>query len=560
MLTYFQKLLHLPRDINPLWLLPAILLAIILVAPILTIFNIAFYPEENIWPHLYATVLGGYISDTLVLIIGVGAACLFIGVSTAWLVTMYNFPGRKLASSLLLLPLAMPSYIIAYTYVEIFDYSNIIQTSIRDIGGFNSARDYWFFEIRSMGGAIFVLSIVLYPYVYLTSRAAFLQQSICMLEASRMLGHTNNSTFFKIALPMARPAIFVGLILALMETLNDVGAVEFFGVDTLTVGIYTTWLGRGNLGGGAQIALILLGFIFILIVIEKWARRGAAYNHTSRQMRPIKRVNLNKKSAFWAMIFCYSPIILGFLFPVIQLISDSLEFVDTTDYSAFIGYAKNSLMLSGITAFFAIIIALFLSYSERVFNVKFIGWVAKLASVGYAIPGVILGLGVFILLISFDDFISPALEYFGYENASKQMFLSGSIFAIVFAYLIRFLAVSYGAIESGFGKIPLNYDHAGKSLGHSKLSILRKVHLPLIRPALATALILTFIDSMKELPATLILRPFNFNTLATHVYEIASLEIFEEAAIAALSIVVIGLIPVYLLSRMMKLPEWRDGH
>lgn len=558
--TSIRNFLHIPRDTNPVWLLPALIMAFCLVAPIATIFHIAFYPEENIWPHLYNTVLGGYISDTLILIFGVGSIVLFLGVSTAWLVTMYNFPGRKLASSLLLLPLAMPSYIIAYCYVEIFDYSNVIQSTVRAVGGFENAKDYWFFEIRSMGGAIFVLSIVLYPYVYLTSRAAFLQQSICMLEASRMLGHSNRSTFYKIALPLARPGIFIGLTLALMECLNDVGAVEFFGVNTLTVGIYSTWLERGNLGGGAQIALILLVFIFALVILEKWARSGAKYNHTTRQMRPIQRDDLPKKRAIIISIFCFTPIVLGFWVPVIQLVADSIEFLDSTDYSAFIGYAYNSLMLSSITAFFAVIIALLLAYSERIFDLKLVGWIAKLASVGYAIPGVILGLGTFVALISFDEFISPFLEWLGFTNASSEMILSGSIFAIIFAYLVRFLAVSYGAIESGFGKIPQNYDQAAKTLGHSKFNILQKIHLPLIRPALATALILTFIDSMKELPATLILRPFNFQTLATHVYEIASLEVFEEAAIAALSIVIIGLIPVYLLNRLMAVPVWRNGN
>lgn len=559
MIAAIKKTLHLPRDINPFWLLPALLMAFCLIAPIFTIFNIAFHPEENIWPHLYNTVLGGYISDTLILILGVGSISLTIGVSTAWLVTMYDFWGRKTASRLLLLPLAMPTYIVAYCYVEIFDYSNVIQSTIRDIGGFTSARDYWFFEIRSMGGAIFVLSIVLYPYVYLTSRAAFLQQNTNMLEASRLLGHSARATFFKIALPMARPAIFVGLTLALMECLNDVGAVEFFGVNTLTVGIYATWLGRGNLGGGAQIALILLGFIFVLIVVEKWARRGASYSHTTRQIRPITPHKLYGKASFAAAFVCFAPLVLGFAFPLVQLLADSVQYIDQTDYSAFIGYARNSLMLAGSAAILAVIIGLFLSYSERLFDIKLVGWIAKLASVGYAIPGVILGLGIFISLISFDSMISPMLEFIGFENASKQMWLSGSIFAIIFAYLVRFLAVSYGAIETGFGKIPINYDHAAKSLGHHKIGILRKIHLPLIRPALATALILTFIDAMKELPATLILRPFNFDTLATHVYEIASLEIFEEAAISALFIVLIGLIPVHILNHMMKVPEWRDG-
>lgn len=557
--TKAQKILQLPRDINPLWLLPAFLMAFCLVAPIATIFNIAFHPEENIWPHLYNTVLGGYIYDTLVLTIGVGAISLSIGVSTAWLVTMHEFPGRKLASRLLLLPLAMPTYIIAYCYVEIFDYSNVIQSTLRNVGGFATAHDYWFFEIRSMGGAIFVLSIVLYPYVYLTSRAAFLQQDTSMLEAARMLGHSAKSSFFKIALPLARPAIFIGLTLTLMECLNDVGAVEFFGVNTLTVGIYATWLGRGNLGGGAQIALILLAFIFILIIAEKWARRGASYSHTTRRIQPITPQKLNGKTAILASIACFMPIILGFVVPLMQLVADSVEYIDVTDYSAFIGYAKNSLMLSGSAAILAVIIGLLLSYSERIFNIKLVGWIAKLASVGYAIPGVILGLGIFISLISFDNFLGPILEFIGFAGASSKMLLSGSIFAIIFAYLVRFLAVSYGAIETGFGKIPMHYDHAAKSLGHHKMSILRKIHLPLIRPALATALILTFIDAMKELPATLILRPFNFDTLATHVYEIASLEIFEEAAISALFIVIIGLIPVHMLNRMMKLPAWRDG-
>lgn len=559
MLAPLRKLLNLPRDINPLWLLPALFMVFCLVAPIVTIFNIALYPEENIWPHLYNTVLGGYISDTLILILGVGSISLTIGVSTAWLVTMYSFPGHKIASRLLLVPLAMPTYIVAYCYVEIFDYSNFIQSTIRNIGGFSSARDYWFFEIRSMGGAIFVLSMVLYPYIFLTSRAAFLQQNTSMLEASRMLGHSAKATFYKIALPMARPAIFVGLTLTLMECLNDVGAVEFFGVNTLTVGIYATWLGRGNLGGGAQIALILLGFIFLLIIAEKWARRHASYSHTTKRIRAIIPEPLTGKSAWLAIVICYTPIILGFVFPLLQLLADGIKYIDTTDYVAFIGYAKNSLMLSGSAAILAVIIGLLLSYSERIFNIPLVGWIAKLASVGYAIPGVILGLGIFISLISFDQGLGSVLGLIGFEGMSQQTFLSGSIFAIIFAYLVRFLAVSYGAIETGFGKIPANYDHAAQSLGHHKFSILRKIHMPLIRPALATALILTFIDAMKELPATLILRPFNFDTLATHVYEIASLEIFEEAAISALFIVFIGLIPVHILNHLLKIPRWRDG-
>jgi len=538
------------------WNAGAFVVSLLVGAPVLAIGLLALFPEENIWPHLMRTVLPGYVTTTVLLMVGVGVTTFVIGTATAWLVTMHGFPGRKVLQWALLIPLAMPTYIIAYTYVDVFEYSGLVQTLLRDIFGWSSARDYWFPDIRSLGGAIFVMSFVLYPYVYLTARASFMKQSICMIEVSRTLGCTPWRMFLNVALPLARPAIAVGVSLAMMECLNDIGAVEFFGVDTLTVGIYSTWLGRGNLGGAAQIAGVMLIIVFALIWLERAARRDQRYHHMSTHERQLSRTRLRGLAGWGATLACVLPIGLGFVVPAIVLVDFAVTYYDVSANAKFVGYARNSLLLAAIASLAAIAIALFIAYAHRLSRSWLVKAAVRFASIGYAVPGAVLGIGILVPLAWVDNSVDAlARQTFG---ISTGLILTGTIFSIVFAYVVRFMAISFGSIEAGLGRITPSLEGASRTLGRTAGGTLRDVHLPLIRPATATAGLLVFVDCMKELPATLILRPFNFDTLATHVYTYASLELIEEAAFSALTIVAVGIIPVILLNRTIREPKRRS--
>ncbi|VAW15049.1 Ferric iron ABC transporter, permease protein [hydrothermal vent metagenome] len=525
----------------------AVAVAAMIALPIVAVIVLAAFPDENIWPHLFATVLPGYVTTTGGLMAGVGLITLFVGTGTAWLVTMYTFPGRGAFEWLLLVPLAMPTYIIAYTYVDVFDYSGLVQSSLRQAFGWQSARDYWFPEIRSLGGAIFVMSFVLYPYVYLTARAAFEQQSFSMIEAARTLGHSLWSSFVRVALPMARPAIAIGVILALMETLNDIGAVQYFGVNTLTVGVYTTWLQKNNLGGAAQIATIMLAFVFLLIWIERWARQGRRFHQTVARHRFPVRHPLTGKRALAAAAVCALPIVIGFVVPGAVLAEAAITYFDADSLRGFTSNVFNSLTLATLAASLTLLFGIFLSYASRLSRTRPVRGAALAASVGYAVPGTVLAIGILVPLAGIDNFIDGvARANFGF---STGLLLSGTIFAITYAYVVRFMAISYGAIDAGFGQASPNLHLAARVLGRTPYRTLREVHLPLLKPAIATAALLVFVDAMKELPATLLLRPFNFDTLATHVYTYASLEAVEEASLSALAIVGVGILPVMLLNR-----------
>jgi iron(III) transport system permease protein len=541
------------NDGERVWGIGAVLLTALVALPVATIGALALFPTENIWPHLVRSVLPGYVWRTALLMTGVGVITFVIGTGTAWLVTMYRFPGRKWLQWALLIPLATPTYIIAYTYVDVFDYSGIVQTGLRDTFGWNSVRDYWFPEIRSLGGAIFVMSFVLYPYVFLTSRASFLKQSVCHLEVSRTLGRTAAGTFYSVALPLARPGIVVGVTLAMMECLNDIGAVEYFGVNTLTVGIYATWLGRGNLGGAAQIASVMLIFVFLLIWLERMARSRQRFHHMSLRERRPTRQKLRGWRGWVSTACCVAPIFFGFVIPGAVLLEFATSHFEEAASADYLRFTRNSLLLSAIAATAAIMIGLFLAYAHRIARSNLVQIAIRFASVGYAVPGAVLGIGILVPLAAFDN----ALDGMARELAgiSTGLLLTGTIFSIVYAYVVRFLAISYGAIESGLGRVTPNLAAAARTLGRTPTGALREVHLPLIRPALATAGLLVFVDCMKELPATLILRPFNFDTLATHVYTYASLDLLEESALSALTIVLSGLIPVILLNRTLKEPK-----
>ena len=541
------KAWHEQRPHGIAWLAAITAVVFLMALPIATTVWLAFSPKENIWPHLLATVLPNSLMQTFALMLGAGILTLVTGAGTAWLVTMYRFPGRALADRLLVIPLAMPTYIVAYCYVELLDFSGPVQSGLRALFGWQSARNYWFPEIRSLYGAIFVMSSVLYPYVYLSARASFVQQSVCALEVARTLGRTPLATLWSVALPLARPALAAGLALVLMECLNDLGAVQYLGVQTLSQSIYATWLQRSNLGGAAQIATVMLLLIFVLLTMERWARGGAKVHHTTGRYRSIPFQDLTGWRGLVAGAFAMLPFVVGFLLPFLQLARNAVVYADAGLERGFFSAAKNSLVLAAISAGVAVLLALIIGYAKRIDPNQFTRLAARVSGLGYAIPGTVLALGLLIPLATFDNMIDAFFR--STIGISTGLLISGSMLALVLAYAVRFLAVALGSIESGLERISPNLDAAARALGETSFSALRRVHLPLLLPALGAAGLLVFVDSMKELPATLLLRPFNFETLATHVYSFAALEQFEEAALGALAIVVSGLVPVLLLHK-----------
>lgn len=546
------------RKASPSWtFLVAAVLAVMSI-PIVTIVILALSPQpgalsdmtqirENIWPHLFANVLPIALFDTFFLIFGAGLLTLLVGTTAAWLVTMYRFPGREIVDRLLIIPLAMPTYIVAYCYVEIFDYAGPLQSMVRAITGASNAREYWFPDIRSLGGAVFVMSSVLYPYVYLTARATFMQQSICALEVARTLGRTPLGTLWSVALPLARPALAAGVALVVMECLNDIGAVKYLGVQTLTASVYDTWRERNHLQGAAQLAGVMLGLIALMLVLERLARGGAQIHQTTGRYRPIPFQDISGWSGYLACALCALPFVVGFLVPFLVLLPPAIAYGTDAMDGGFVKAAWNSIFLATIAMCVTVLIAVILSYARRVAGNGFVRPAVGLAGLGYALPGTILAIGLLYPLASFDNWV----DEFGRSTfgISTGLLLSGSMFALCLAYVIRYLAVALGPTEAGLERISPNLDAASRALGETALSSLVRIHLPLIMPAVGAAGLLVFVDTMKELPATLLLRPFNFATLATEVYDFSSREQFEEAALGALSIVLVGLLPVLLLHR-----------
>jgi iron(III) transport system permease protein len=534
-----------------IWQVGSFLFAALAALPVLAIIWLALFPEENIWPHLISTSLPGYLKSTLILMLGVGVSVFLTGVSTAWLVTHYEFPLRREFEWLLLLPLAIPAYVIAYMYTDLLEFAGPVQQLLRSIFGWELARDYWFPNIRSMGGGILLMGLVLYPYVYMLARAAFLEQSPNQLEASRLLGNSQFKSFLKVSLPIARPAIVVGVALALMETLNDFGTIDFFAIQTLTAGLYDVWLGMGNLGGAAQIATTMLTFVVLLLSLEYFGRRRQRFYQSGQRFKAKARMRLSGHHAWWLTLFCAVPVIAGFVIPVGLLISLAIDYFDVSWTPEFRLYAFNSLLLSCSAALIAILIALLISYTRRLNrHSRTMLVVSRIASLGYAVPGAVLAVGVIVPFAAWDNWVdSLARQWFGF---STGLLLSGTIFAVVFAYVVRFLAVSIGSIESSLSKVSQSMDMAARTLGYPAHKVLTKFHLPLIKGGILTAGMVVFVDSMKELPATLILRPFNFETLATYVYQFASDEMIGESALGALFIVLAGLIPVIFLSRTIS--------
>lgn len=499
--------------------------------------------------HLWDYVIGEYLWHTVIMMVGVGCLVTLLGVSTAWLTTACEFKGVRWLRWALLLPLAMPAYITAYTYSGMLSFEGSVQGTLRNIFDWGYG-DYYFPEVRSITGAILVLSFVLFPYVYLITRAAFLEQSRAAIEASRVLGLSPWKSFWRVALPMARPAIATGVTLALMETLADYGTVHFYGVTTFTTGIFRTWYGMGDPLGALQLASILLSAIIVLMLLERVSRRQSLYHNGNKSSQPARPFKLGKVKSVVAFTACFIPIAIGFIFPALQLISWSYDQLDTWFSPEFHTLVKNSIALALLASALTVMVALWFCYGKRRMNSVWVRLSVNLASMGYAVPGVIVAVGVIVPFAWFDkQIIAFSDSIFG---LNPGLILSGTIIAVLFAYLVRFLSVSIQTVESGLAQISPAMDESGRILGLSSGQILSRIHFPLLKTSLLTASILVFVDVLKELPATLILRPFNFNTLAVRAYEMAGDERLAQAGPAALMIVIAGLIPVILLSRAIQ--------
>jgi iron(III) transport system permease protein len=536
-------------------LLAIIVLCLLLSVPVLTVFASINNSSDGVWQHLVDTVLWSYIGQSLQLMLGVGVLVLLLGVAPAWLVTMTRFPGSRWLEWALVLPLAMPAYIIAYTYTGMLDVTGPVQGFIRDTFDLRFG-DYWFPQIRSIGGAITMLSLVLYPYVYLLSRMAFLEQSVCVLEVSRTLGASPWHAFSRVAVPLARPAIIAGLALVLMETLADYGTVQYFGISSFTTGIFRTWFGMGSATAAAQLSAVLMIFILVLVIAEQWSRNSARYHHTTTRYSRLPQIELKGRHKIAAIVFCMAPVVFGFLVPFLQLSWWAWDTRHLVDFEVFGTLVFNSLRLAFSAALIALVLGLGISYAKRLQPGLPMRTSVRILGLGYAVPGTVIAVGVLIPFAWLDNtFDGWMREQFGIATG---LLLSGTLIAVIFAYIVRFLPVAMNTVDAGLGKIRPSMDDAGRSMGLGPWKILRRIHIPMLRGSLLTAALLVFVDVLKELPATLILRPFNFNTLAIRTYELANQERLTEAAASALMIVLAGIIPVIIIS--LSISSSRPGH
>ncbi|MGI2034468.1 ABC transporter permease [Rhizobium panacihumi] len=532
-----------------IWLMLAVFAALVVTLPVLGLALEALKGSSGLWAHLFSTILPVAMVDTVILLAGVGIVTAVIGTTTAWLVTAYDFPGRRMLEWALLLPLAVPTYIIAYAYLDILHPIGSVQGAIRWVLGYESPRQFRLPDIRSMTGCIFLLGFVLYPYVYIPTRAMFLTQSGNLVDAARTLGVSRRAVFWRVALPLARPAVAIGVALALMETLNDVGAAEFLGVRTMTVSIYTTWITRTDLPGASQIALALLLIVVALVGIERWARRKQRYATDARRSRGFTPQKVSPLKGMIFLVVGLLPIILGFVAPAIYLVTEAWKRYRFAGLSPrILDEAVNTIVIATVATIITILLGLVVAYAARIRPGKKSAALLRLSSMGYAAPGTVVAIGVLIVLAGLDRLIDrAALDWFG---VSTGLLFMGSGAAVVYALVVRFLAISAGGIEAGLSRIPHSLDHASRTLGQSVSGTFRHVHLPLSKTAISAAALLVFVDCVKELPATLLLRPLNVETFATHLYGEAARGTYEEAAIAALAIVAIAILPVVLLSRV----------
>ena len=521
---------------------PALLLAL----PVLVIFASVLQSQTEVWLHLRQTVLADYVINSLLLAAGTGFGALLLGTSTAWFVSQYQFFFRRPLEWLLLLPLAMPAYIIAYTYTGMLDFAGPVQSMLREQFGWRYG-DYWFPQIQSLTGAIIMLSLVLYPYVYMLARTAFAEQSSSLFEASRTLGKSPRQHFWQVALPLARPAILTGTALAMMEAFADYGTVQYFGIATFTTGIFRTWFGMGNQIAAAQLAAMLTSFVLVLLLLERWSRRKIRYYHQGQRSNVAPRRPLKTAKQGAVLLWCLTPVLLGFIIPIMQLATWASERFAVTFDAQFAALVWNSFRLAAMAAVISVLLALLFAYAKRLRRDTLVQLPVKVASLGYAVPGTVIAIGVMWPLAQLDSRIDLLAEHwFGVRTG---LLFSGTLFALLMAYTVRFLAVSLHSVETGLQRIKPSMDNAARSLGYAPLQVLKRVHVPLLRGSVLTALLLVFVDVLKELPATLVLRPFNFNTLAVRTYELASDERLADAALPALAIVLVSLMPVILLAR-----------
>lgn len=529
------------------WNVTTIFIALLVAIPVLTVAANIFVPSGDIWQHLASTVLPDYIKNSLILMVGVGTGVFIIGVGCAWLVTMCRFPGSKQFNWLLILPMAVPAYLMAYTYTDFLAYTGPLQNMLRDITGWGLG-DYYFPDVRSIGGAIIMMSFVFFPYVYLITRAAFMEQSNSLLEASRSLGASSFESFYKIALPLARPSISAGMALVLMETLNDFGTVDYFGVQTFTTGIYRTWFGLGERAAAAQLAAFLLIFILFLILLERRSRNKMSIKQQSTgRFKRLSVYRLKGWKAWGSTIFCSIPVLIGFLFPAMILTNMMISNFDVAVDSRFLEFSFNTILVALIAGLVALAVALIMAYGVRLNPNLLTRTATRIGSMGYAIPGSVIAVGILIPFGWADNTLDSWMrDTFG---ISTGLLLSGTIFALIFAYVVRFLAVAYNTVEASLGKITPSMDEAAEGMGYGFGKILRKIHMPIMSGSLFAAIMLVIVDVIKELPATIIVRPFNFDTLAVQVYRLASDERLAESSGAALAIILVGLVPVFILSR-----------
>lgn len=516
----------------------ASLVALLIIAPVFAIFYSAFLGDTSLWSHLFSTVLPRYISNTVLLMIGVGILSTLLGVSTAWVVTRYEFYGKVFFEWALLLPAAVPAYIIAYTYTDFLEYAGPLQKLLRGTFGFDNASDYWFPEIRSMGGAIFVMSFVLYPYIYMTTRASFLTVPISFYQTSLIYGR---SSFFSVALPLARPGIIAGLALVLMETISDFGTVEYFALETLTLGVFNVWLGMNSLSGASQISSVLFVFVIFLLTIEYLARRRQRYHEKSSGQNMLESKSTSDLKKTICFIVCSIPILLGFIIPVSILLNFILSGFSIINFVEIFYTSFFSITLAFTGAFFVMLTSVILIIISNYKSNNFQKAIIFLASCGYALPGTILAVGMVIFLGWINNYFHMHLSY-----------VAGGFSILIFAYIVRFLAVGNASVRSGILKIHPNAMDASSTMGVSFYRGVKVIIMPLIFSNILIGGILVFVDILKELPITLLLRPFNFETLATYVYQYASDELLQESSFAALIIVIVGLGPIIFLNSALQ--------
>lgn len=524
------------------------LVSLLASVPILAVLYSLLSSRPELWSQLWATTLPSYIGNSVALMVMTGISVCIVGTALAWCVTMLEFPGRRILSWLAILPLASPAYIVGYVYVDLLDFYGPIQSGLRGAFGWTQG-DYRFPRIRTLHGAAFILSIVLYPYVYLMARAAFDQQSLSQWQAARSLGLSPLQAFGRVALPAARPGIIAGLALVLMETLADFGVADYFGIPTLSTGIFRNWLAGGDRDAAMKLAGIMLLVVFALVLLEVWNRKGRVETRGTTAHQATQ-IHLSRGWRWVVTSLCFLPVLFGFIIPVVVLSYNTFKQTDAQTQEQFLTFTGNSLLVATIVAIIAVFISAILAYYQRSNAGAPTKAAIRIATLGYALPGALLAVGLLsplgVLDLSLTRWAKAHLSW------DRGLILSGTIALLVYALVVRFLTVSFNSISSGFEKIPTTMDSAARSLGLDPISLMRRVHLPLLSQSLLVAGILVFIDVLRELPATLILRPFNFDTLATRVYWLASDERLVEASSASLLIIVVGLVPVILLNRRMR--------